>query len=281
MKIKEALREATTRLSTSLVGDTPSLDALLLLMHTTSLTKEKIYINYEEHLSEKEITEYEKLITQREQHTPLAHLLKHKDFYNHTFIVNEKTLIPRGDSEIAVDYALSLLDENYPYKVLDLGTGSGILGISIAALRPLVDLTLSDISFEALAVASQNSRIILDKEVKTVQSSLFEALQKRAFHLIISNPPYLTQKWIADSSAEVQKEPHLALFGGGEDGLDLIRTIIDQSPFHLKEGGHLIVECDYRQIDDVKTLFEKRGFKQVESQKDLGHKERIVAGKWI
>jgi len=278
IKVKEALQKATKKINESLISQTPLLDASLLLMQVTNLKRHQLYSASEQKLEENQYKTFNSLVEKRLEGEPIAYLIGSKEFYGHTFKVNNSVLIPRSDSEVVVEKALELVKRWERPKVLDLCTGSGCLGISVAAADKRVEMTLSDISFAALEVAKYNSFAILKRELPVIESNLFSALQKSSFNTIITNPPYLSDKWYEEVELQVKKEPKLALVGGSEDGLDLIRKIIEQSPNYLEDGGVLLIECDYRQNDLVASLLKEGGFSAIGQKEDLANVRRIVWG---
>lgn len=278
IKIKEALQEATKSISESLISQTPLLDASLLLMMVTNLKRHQLYSESEQKLEDGQYKLFNSLVEKRINGEPIAYLTGSKEFYGHNFKVNNSVLIPRSDSEVVVEKALEIIKRWEKPKVLDLCTGSGCLGISVAATDERVEMTLSDISCDALEVAKYNSFAILKRELPVIESNLFSALQKRSFNTIITNPPYLSDAWYEELELQVKKEPKLALIGGSEDGLNLIRMIIEESPAYLEDGGALLLECDYRQNDLVASLFKKNGFSAIGQKNDLANIRRLVWG---
>jgi release factor glutamine methyltransferase len=278
IKVKEALQEATKKISESFVSQTPLLDASLLLMQVTNLKRHQLYSASEQKLADNQYKTFNSLVEKRLEGEPIAYLIGSKEFYGHTFKVNNSVLIPRSDSEVIVEKTLEIIKKWEKPKVLDLCTGSGCLGISVAADDKRVEMTLSDISSKALEVAKYNSFAILKREIPVIESNLFSALQKSSFNTIITNPPYLSDAWYDEVELQVKKEPKLALVGGSEDGLDLIRMIIEQSPNYLVDGGALLIECDYRQNDLVASLLKEGGFSAVDQKNDLANVRRIVWG---
>jgi release factor glutamine methyltransferase len=278
ISIAQALKDATKAISDKQISDTPLLDATLLLMHVTNYRREQLYLHSQQPLSKEHFEQFNNLVNQRLDYEPIAYLTNKREFYKHTFKVTKDVLIPRSDSEIIVEQALILLKDND--KVLDLATGSGALGISLASENPTIELTLSDISTKALAVAKENSLVILNKEVTIIHSDLFMALQNKSFNMIITNPPYLSASWYEDVEPQVKKEPKLALIDKGEDGLHIIGKIVESSPYHLEEGGTLLIECDWRQNDKVAKLMKKRGFTQINQINDYRNLRRVVWGKY-
>ncbi len=277
--IGEALRQGILAIKESEVSTSEALDCMLLLCRATGLTKEQIYARPTAGLTSEARALFETLLQRRCAAEPMAYILGEREFYGRVFQVDSRVLIPRPDTETLVEQALDLIARGTEAKVLDLCTGSGCIGITIAAERPEATVVLADISYEAIEVATTNVTNLLDTTVELVQGNLFESLPNRRFHMIITNPPYLASEWYQTTAAQVKREPYLALVGGGEEGLDLIRTIVDEAPGHLEPGGALLIECDDRQNNTVACLMEKAGFTSVSSSHDLAGCRRIVWGR--
>ena len=275
----EALRQGTLAIRDSGVSTSEALDAMLLLCKATGLTKEQIYSRPDTELTVQARSLFGALLERRSTAEPIAYILEEREFFGRLFHVDARVLIPRPDTEILVEQALDLLEAGTEATVLDLCTGSGCIGITIAAERPQATVTLADISDEALAVAVDNVKALLGNTLELVQGNLFESLPNRRFHMIITNPPYLANQWYQTTAEQVKREPYLALVGGGEEGLDLIRTIVAEAPDHLEPEGALLIECDDRQNTTVACLMEKAGFTSVSSAHDLAGCRRIVWGR--
>ncbi len=279
MKVSEALRWGTAEISASSVSDTPLLDASLILMHFTSLTRVELYTKENQLLKEKQDSAYRKAIAERREHQPIAYIIGEREFYGRDFIVTPDVLIPRRDTETAIEIALSLLPAaSGEQKVLDLCTGSGCIGITLALELTTADITLSDISPEALAVARRNC-VKHGLELDIVQSDLFENLNDREFTCIVTNPPYVAPSWYDECTQEVHKEPRSAIVDEADDGLSIIENIIAQSVSHLHKKGYLVIECDYRQVKAVQDLMEAAGFREVSITADMGERDRVVSGR--
>ena len=217
-------------------------------------------------------------INLRKNHTPLSYIIGKREFYGLNFYVSSDTLIPRPDTETIVEEAINEIKVLKKPKVLDLCTGTGAIGISIKA-NTNCDITLSDISNKALEVTRKNAEALINNECKIVQSNLFENIDDK-FDIVVTNPPYLTAQWYDEVTEEVKHEPKLALVSSGDDGLDLIREIIKSAPKHLKNGGILLIECDYRQTKLCAKLLETANFTNIKIIKDLAQKERVVRGSY-
>lgn len=234
----------------------------------------------DEEVPEDKEQQYRKWITRRSEHYPLQYLLGYAHFMDYTFAVNEHVLIPRNDTEILVENANEVLagmeEEPKTIRVLDLCCGSGCIGISLKLYHKQIELTLSDISEEALAVTRQNiERHQVDAKVQ--QGDLLEGITDQ-YDMIVSNPPYIESRVIDTLMPEVREyEPMLAL-DGGEDGLMFYRRIVDQAQSHLTQGGWLFFEIGYNQGQDVATLMQEHGFVSVQVIKDYAGLDRVVYG---
>lgn len=278
ISVGEALTRGTKAIDGYRISQTPLLDASLLLCKTTGLSREQLYSKSDSLLSDSAESLYVSLIKRRCEHEPIAYLIGEREFFGRTFTVTPDVLIPRSDTEILVETALELVKEKPAQRILDLCTGSGCIGISLAAELPDSEVTLADISEGALQVATENAQRLLNRPVTILQSDLFSACTDTYFSLIATNPPYLTQSWFDQTEAQVKAEPALALLGGDADGLAIIRSIIDQAPKHLHPRGILLIECDFRQQGAVMDLLSERGFSHIESKKDLAQLHRVVWG---
>ncbi|NLZ76805.1 MAG: peptide chain release factor N(5)-glutamine methyltransferase [Spirochaetales bacterium] len=256
------------------VDDTPDLDARLLLEHVTGWDRSRQIVNAAEELSSHQLDLLENLRSQRLESRPIAYIIGSKEFYGRSFLVDERVLIPRPDTEILVETVLDAIEQGVVSRtdpIIDVGTGSGAVGITLAAELDRMVL-LSDISPDALVVARTNSRRILGTELETIEGDLLPPGRK--YGIIVSNPPYLTDEWMAAVDPGVRYEPTLALRGFGEDGLQIIRALVAESSNH----GSLFIECDHRQARKVAGLFEEHGFTNVTIRRDLHGLDRVVWG---
>lgn len=220
----------------------------------------------------------------RRRRIPLAQILGRQSFYGLDFFVNEDVLIPRADTECLVDLVLedyADLAKQAGYSslnILDLCTGSGCIGISVAKHLPYQELLLVDLSEKALAVAKKNVEMHLGKNVTLLQSDLLTEVQGKKFSLLLSNPPYIVSRVIPGLEREVSEyEPKMAL-DGGEDGLVFYRRIAKKAKEVLLPGARLYLEIGYDQGESVKDIFQKEGYEAVEVFPDLSGNPRVVRG---
>lgn len=249
-----------------------STDARRLLAHALDLPAERLFRAVHEDLSEERHKLYLKYLAARESHQPVAQIIGRRAFWNHEFRVTRDTLDPRPETERLVEVALEA-----PFsRLLDLGTGTGCVVLSLLAERPEAKGVATDISERALAVAQENAaRLNLADRVQFLQGDWFHGVEGR-FDLIVSNPPYITEAEMADLAPEVRDwEPHGALTPGG-DGLGAYRAIAFGAFARLRPGGRLAVEIGPTQGAAVSAMLSAQGFDAPQLRQDLGGRDRVV-----
>jgi release factor glutamine methyltransferase len=261
------------------LGNDRRMEAELLLTKVSGLTRAKLLAYPEIIIESSQVQYFQELVTLRHKGEPLQYLLGTQSFMGLDFLVNENVLIPRSDTEVLVEETLNLAREiEEPLKILDLCTGSGAIAVSVAQYLDKAEVIGIDISEEALNIAKINAqRNNLSKKVKFIHGDLFTPLGQEKFHIIISNPPYVSTEEMANLPEDVKKEPALALWGG-EDGLDFYRAIIGKSSKFLISPGWLLVEIGWQQGPAVKQLFEENGFSHCQIIKDWSGHDRVVKG---
>ncbi|MBP3596828.1 MAG: peptide chain release factor N(5)-glutamine methyltransferase [Clostridia bacterium] len=273
MKIKEILLKSNNILKENNIEDF-NIKTRLLLSYLLNKNKEYLIIHDEEEI-QKEIEEkFFYYLEKLKNNYPIQYVIKKQEFMGFEFFVNENVLIPQPDTEILVEEILMLINDGN--KILDLCTGSGAIGISIAKLKENVQIYLSDISEKALEVAKKNSEK-LDVKTNIIKSNLFENINEK-FDIIVSNPPYIETEVIKTLHKEVQKEPILAL-DGGNDGLDFYRQIAKDAKNYLIENGIIALEIGYNQKLAVIKILEKEGYQNIYSKEDYGNNDRIVVAR--
>ena len=284
MTVLEVLNWATGRFKEHRI-ENPRLNAELLLAQTLDLSREGLYIHLQDPLGEREKEAVEELVRRRLSGEPLQYILGRQEFWSIDLRVDPRVLIPRPDTELLVEQALSILSRIDPGKlsaVLEMGTGSGAIAIALARETGRVLLVATDISSEAIRLARSNAREagVLEK-VRFVTGDLFGPFRPSEgggpFDLIISNPPYIVRSEIEGLEREVKDfEPTLAL-DGGEDGLGFHRKIVSESPGYLRKGGWLLLEVGQGQADAVSGIVETGGkFDSIDKIRDLSGIERVV-----
>jgi len=273
MRIKEILKEQIEILKKENIEDA-TLKARILLAFALGKNKEYIIVHDEEEIKEETCNKYKNYIKRIIQHEPIRYITQKQEFMKLDFFVNENVLIPRADTEILVEEALQIIEQNKLNTVLDLCTGSGAIAVSIAKYADVKKVLATDISKKTLEVAEVN--INKNKvEVQTLESDLFKNV-KEQFDVIVSNPPYIETDTIEVLSEDVKKEPRLAL-DGGRDGLDIYRKIIDEAWKYLSPKGFLCLEIGYNQRQSVLNLIkESHKYESEYSKKDLYGNDRIV-----
>ena len=270
---EEALAEAAGRIG----GDSPRLDAELLLAEVTGWNRSRFRAFPEAELTGDQHRQFRQLTDRRARGEPVAHILGHHDFWTLTLEVTPATLIPRPDTECLVEAILSLpLPEKA--RVIDLGTGTGAIGLSLLSERPDWEVQATDLVPEAVALARRNAERC-GLPLTVTQSHWFGGLEHQHFELIVSNPPYIEEGDHHLDTGDVRYEPETALVSGA-DGLDAIRHLVQESQYWLTPGGWLVLEHGYNQGESVRLLFRAAGYSNVETLKDYGGNERLTLGRW-
>ncbi|NLM24980.1 MAG: peptide chain release factor N(5)-glutamine methyltransferase [Firmicutes bacterium] len=259
---------------------TPRLDAEVLLCHVLNMDRVQLYVNFDRPLEVSEIDQYRYLIGWRGRRVPVSYLLGKREFYSKEFKVTRDVLIPRPETEILVEQAIKLVQPFIMPRVIDLGTGSGVIAVSLALQISEIQVLAADISSQALAVAQENATLLgVEEKITFLQSDLFQKIPNDKYHLICSNPPYIPTKDLSTLEPEVRLEPKIAL-DGGIDGLDFYRRIIAQAPEYLISGGHLVLEIGWDQGAKVIELGRTAGFVNCQIIPDYAGKDRVVTLTW-
>lgn len=255
--------------------DEGSFKAKILLEHILKIKREYIIAHCEDIVSNEQVTLYQAKLEEIKNGKPIQYITHYQEFMKLDFYVDENVLIPQPDTEILVEKVIEILkNKKNTCSVLDICTGSGAIGISIAKYIPKADVYVSDISRPALKIAQKNA---LKNEVENIHFILsdgFKNINKKDFDIIVSNPPYIETDIINGLPEEVKHEPHLAL-DGGKDGLDFYRIFSEQSPLFLKPSGYLCLEIGYQQKGEVCKLL-KNNFKNIKTFQDYGGRDRVV-----
>ncbi len=270
MNISQALQKARCFAMSSLDAQTLLLHALGRDLHDRAW----LLLHDSDELSLKTYALYNDLMQRRLDHQPLAYLTGQQEFHGLTLQVDQRVLVPRPDTETLVDWAL-VLELPQQAHVLDLGTGSGAVALSLKNARPDWNVTALDASEDALAVAAGNAAK-LQLEVMFLHSQWFSQVQDK-FDLIVSNPPYIAQ---GDPHLPALRAEPLQALVSGEDGLDDIRHITAQATAHLNPGAWLLLEHGFDQAPAVRQLLASQGFVQVQSRKDIAGINRCSGGQW-
>ena len=253
---------------------TPELDAKLLLQHITGYSSAELISKSNDIISVEQSIEFADFVERRLVHEPIHRIIGYREFYGRDFLLSDETLIPRPDTETLVETVINLK----PSKVLEIGTGSGAIAVSLAAELPVVEVTATDISKGALEIAARNATVHdIGERIEFFEADLFEGVTGK-FDLIVSNPPYIPSAEIKTLQKEVQAfDPIKALDGGG-DGLDFYRSIFEQSAEFLKPKGTICVEIGLGQEEDVSQIATNNGYSNINLIKDLSEINRVVIG---
>lgn len=251
------------------------LEAEWMLCAATGLDRVGLYLQYDKPLNDGELSSYRSMVTRRAKREPLQHILGTQEFMGIEYEVNSDVLVPRHDTEVLIKLAMTLAPD--PESILDIGTGSGCIAVSMAIRCPQSLVTATDISHAALEVARRNI-INQGLNIELLSGSLFEPVIARKFDLIVSNPPYIPTEDIIHLELEVRDYDPPGALDGGPDGLDIYRLLVPQALSYLNPSGWLLLEVGKGQAHDVIDLINATdGYQQTTSAFDPGGVERVVA----
>lgn len=280
MTIREILIKYMEKLSS--ISDTPKLDTEILLQKALGdVDRLYIQLNLDKKLSDEELKCFNEMINDRLNGRPIAYIVKNREFMALDFYVEEGVLIPRPDTEPLVEEVIELSKGMKDVTIVDIGTGSGAISVSLAKYIKNSYVYSLDISDKALSIGKKNAvNNEVDDKIKFIKSDVFTGIKDRNLKLdiIVSNPPYIKKEDIKTLHTQVKDyEPYIAL-EGGEDGLDFYRTITEESLKYLKSNGILAFEVGHDQANDVCTIMENHGYKKIYTKKDLQGIDRVVIG---
>ncbi len=279
VNIQGILQHHSRQLEAALNLDSNSarIEAQCLLQAVLQVNRAYLLTHPEQMLSDAQQARFNALFERRLSGEPIAYLRGEREFYGLTFQVSPATLIPRPETELLVEQALQRIPQLGICRVLDLGTGSGAIALSIAHARPYAEVVAVDISPAALEVAQINVHQLKLGNVRLLQSDWFTALRGERFDIIVSNPPYIAVGDVHLEQGDVRFEPRIAL-ASGANGLQDIGHICVQAKIHLNDYGWLLFEHGYDQAAQVRALLQQRGFVEVFSAPDLAGIERVTGG---
>lgn len=253
--------------------DAPRLTAELLLARALRCDRVRLYLDFDKPIAEPELAEYRALVRRRAEGEPTAYLLGAREFYGRRFAVDPRVLVPRPETELVLEAALAALPEGG--AALDLCTGSGAIGLTLALERPGARVVATDLSADALAVAAENAAA-LGAPVELRHGDLYGPVREdERFDVVVSNPPYVPTGELEGLAAEVRREPRGAL-DGGPDGLSLLRPIVAGAPALLRPGGTLVLEMHETHLEALPRLCLEAGFARAEARRDLAGLPRLV-----
>ena len=275
MNIQQALQQASRDLSAS--SPSAMLDVQVLLSFVLRCNTAHLAAWPEKDLTKEQQSHYLQLIRQRLQGLPVAHLTGQREFWSLNFSVDNSTLIPRPETETLVEFILTNFTHRENMKLLDMGTGTGAIAITIANEKPEWQIVASDVSKEALKLARQNSEQHHTSNISFIQSDWFENITAVDFDIIVSNPPYVASDDPHLQQGDVRFEP-LSALTSGIAGMDDIEHLCSHAAGHLNNNGWLIVEHGYNQAQQVAECFTKSGFSEIQQQQDISGHLRMTAG---
>ena len=275
MNIEKILNEGTNALKASRIVN-PQIDSEILLSNSINKDKKYIILNPKELLNVKQLINFKKLIERRKKGEPVAYLISKKEFWKDEFFVNKDVLIPRPDSELLIEQVLKTYSKNAQLQILDIGTGSGCILLSILKERKNFYGTGIDISKKSINVSKFNAkRLNLENRIKFFHSSV-DKFKIGKYDIVVSNPPYiefLNLKYLEKDV--VNFEPKIAL-SGGFDGFSKIREVINKTSVLIKKNGKFILEIGFNQKNKVKKILKEEGFYINKVIKDYGNNDRCV-----
>jgi release factor glutamine methyltransferase len=275
MTVLEVLQSTTAYFKKRDV-ESPRLNAEHLLAHVLKRKRIELYLEFERVLTEEELAPLRELVRRRGQGEPLQHLLGTVEFCGRVFLCDKRALVPRPETEQLVELLKSRISHPAS-RILDVGTGSGVIALSLAAQFPEAKVTATDISDDALALARENATR-LGLPVTFEKTNLLEGTDG-SFDLIVANLPYVAVVDRAALSREVLHDPEVALFGG-ERGDEMVRKLIEAAPSRLKGGGLLALEIGLGQADDLAALMTEKNYHDIASIRDYGGVTRFLFGRY-
>ncbi|HEY6070512.1 MAG TPA: peptide chain release factor N(5)-glutamine methyltransferase [Chthoniobacterales bacterium] len=267
--------QSTTAYFTKHKIENPRLNAEHLIAHVLKMSRLELYLEFETKLNEQELARLRELVKRRAQGEPLQHLLGTVEFCGQTFLCDKRALVPRPETEELVEL---ISDFRFPisdFRLVDVGTGSGVIALSLAKQFPEAKVFAVDISDDALALAKENAaRLGLSERVELRKGDLLENFPER-FDLIVANLPYVSMQDRPSLAREVLHDPEVALFAG-ERGDELVRKLIEQAPSHLNPGGRLALEIGINQAEELTEFLRLKNYHDIGAKKDYSGTPRFV-----
>lgn len=268
---------ASTLLS---VSDSAELDVEVLLCHV--LEKNRSYLRTwpEKQLNESQLNQFTHLLKQRQQGQPIAYITGTREFWSRDFYVDSNVLIPRPDTETLIELCLQLIQHKPDAKLIDLGTGSGAIAITLAAECPQLKVTAVDNSLQALHIAQKNAQLNQTPDIRFLQSDWLSQVAHESFDFIVSNPPYIDPDDPHLALGDIRFEPDSALIAQ-QQGLQDIIHICKQSQLHLNNEGYLVLEHGYNQKQCVHDILQQHHYQSIQCLHDLANQPRVSYAQWL
>jgi len=274
----EVLRSTTAYLTKHRI-ENPRLNAEHLIAHVMRLSRIELYLEFESKLNENELARLRELVKRRGQGEPLQHLLGTVEFCGQTFLIDKRAMVPRPETEELVELISNFEFRNSIFRILDVGTGSGIIALSLAKEFPAAKIFALDISDDALSLARENAaRLGLSQRVEFQKGDLLENLPER-FDLIVANLPYVSMQDRHLLAREVLHDPEVALFGG-PNGDELVRHLIEQAPSYLTPNGLLALEIGINQAEGLSDFLRLKNYHDIKSKKDYSGITRFLLARY-
>lgn len=279
MTVLEVLQSSTEYFKKRKI-DSPRLNAEHLLAHVLGCKRLELYLEFERELQEPELAPLRDLVRRRGEGEPLQHLLGTVEFCGQTFLCDKRALVPRPETEELVEKIISgFRFQDSDFRILDVGTGSGVIALSLAVKLPEAKIYATDVSEDALALASENAqRLGLSARVQFQKNNLLEGFVER-FNLIVANLPYIAMSDRSQLSREVLYDPEIALFSGPR-GDELIRKLIEQAPVRLQPGGLLALEIGIGQSNELAAFLAEKNYHDIESKTDYSGIPRFLFARY-
>lgn len=265
--------------------DDPEIEARFLLSGLLKTPLTDFYTNPDKAIPPDRCAEFQKMVERRSRNEPVAYILGYHHFMGHDFVVDRRALIPRPETELLVESAIEILKKNKVSnpRILDVGTGSGVIAVTLARLFPASEIDAVDISVDALNLARTNAKSLKEGgKINFYQSDLYKQVGPEKagyFDMIISNPPYISTSELAQLEVDLTYEPRVAL-EGGKKGMNIINRLVKGAPHFLRPKGLLIFEIGYQQGVAAQTSCASAGFENIELLKDYQGHDRVVKGEW-
>jgi release factor glutamine methyltransferase len=272
--------QSTTGYFTKHKIESPRLNAEHLIAHVLKMSRLELYLEFETKLNEQELSELREVVKRRAQGEPLQHLLGAVEFCGETFSIDKRALVPRPETEQLVELLGSEIGRRTSdVRIVDVGTGSGVIALSLAKQFPDAEIFGVDISEDALALARENAaRLGLNERVTFQKGNLLESSTER-FDLIVANLPYVSMQDRQSLAREVLHDPEVALFAGPR-GDELVRRLIEESPSHLNAGGLLALEIGINQAEGLAEFLRQKNYHDIDTKKDYSGINRFLLGRY-
>ncbi|MGZ8240701.1 MAG: peptide chain release factor N(5)-glutamine methyltransferase [Methylobacter sp.] len=275
--IKSVLAKAAGLLASS--SDSAGLDAEILLCRVLNKDRSHLRAWPDRQLNPEHASRFWTLMQERQKGMPIAYITGNREFWSRDFYVTPDVLIPRPETELLIELSLKLIPPAQSVRIIDLGTGSGIIAATLALECPHAEISATDLSLPALRIAQLNAHNHHIANIDFYHSDWFAGIPEAKFNLVISNPPYIAEDDSHLQEGDIRFEPQTALCASRE-GLNDIIIIADTARNHLEPGGHLLIEHGYNQQPQVDTIFKHFNYVNIQTYKDLSGHPRVTYGQW-